>query len=214
MRRPTTRGGRPVDGGFTLIEMMIALALIGMALVIAFGALRFAARSWERTDALAGEVEQVRVTYALVRRQLSQAEAVQREPAARALVFQGEARALEFLAPAPSQDGRLAGLYRYRLRFVDTPETHALVMEYRPYFPGPDAGWQAPIETSTLVSEVSSGRFSYRAGVQTEAEEGWAARWETENRLPGLVRLELELEGQSRAWPPQVVPLHVRAGAR
>ena len=209
------RGDRPGRArGFTLIELVVALALVGMALAIAFGALRFATRSWERTDVLADELEDARVTRAVVRRLLVQVQPVLEDPAGLALLFRGDARHLEFVAPTPVQDGRLAGLYQYRLRVVQTPDRHALLMEYRPYHPGLAADWLEPAGTSLLVDHLAAGRFTYRAAGGPDDGAGWQARWEETVRLPALVRLELAREQAVSGWPPLVVALPVRGTSR
>ncbi len=203
------RSGR----GFTLMEMMIAMALIGMALTIAFAALRFASRSWERTDELGGELDQLRIACNVVRRQLSQIQPIKPDEAKRNLLFQGGGLWLEFVAPSPVQDGRLAAFYRYRLRFVSEAQGKALLLEYRPYLPGDDPGWQEEVDSSLLLTGLQAGRFSYFK-TTPQQESGWQALWDVPERLPGMVRMELQLPEQSAPWPALVVALPVTGSAQ
>lgn len=200
--------------GFTLMEMMIAMALVGMALTIAFAALRFASRSWERTDVLGNELDQWRVATSVIRRQLNQAQAIRPDAASRNLLFTGASHTLEFIAPAPVQNGRLAGLYRYRLHFVNEAQGKALRLDYRPYFPADDSAWQTDAETTLLVKGVQEGRFAYLAESPISGEGQWQDAWSKAERLPTMVRLELQLEAPSAPWPPLVVQLLVTGGAR
>lgn len=204
---------RPFGRGFTLMEMMIAMALIGMALTIAFAALRFASRSWERTDALGGELDQLRIAYNVVRRQLAQAQAIKPDEARRVLLFHGGPLSLEFVAPAPVQDGRLAALYRYRFRFVKEEQGTGLLLEYRPYHPGDDPGWQGEVDTSHLLEGLQGGRFSYFT-VSPKQQGDWQAMWDKPESLPSMVRMEVQLRPQSTPWPALIALLPVTGSVR
>lgn len=209
-------GRRPARSsrGFTLMEMMIAMLLVGMALTIAFAALRFASRSWERTDALGSELDQWRVTASVVRRQLNQAQAIRPDQTNRKLLFSGTAQSLEFIAPAPVQGGRLAGLYRYRLHFVNEERGKALRLDHAPYLPGEAPDWSGEVATSVLVSGLQQGRFSYPAELPASGETQWQSVWSKPERLPAMVRMELQLPAPSAPWPPLMVMLPVTGGGR
>ncbi len=200
--------------GFTLMEMMIAMLLVGMALTIAFAALRFASRSWERTDTLVSGLDQWRVATSVVRRQLSQMQAIRADESSRKLLFFGSPEQLEFIAPAPAQGGRLAALYRYRLRFVNEEGEKVLRLDYRPYFPGEDSAGTAEVATTVLVSGLLEGRFDYMAPPQSSGEPQWQGAWNTPERLPTMVRMELQVQGPIASWPPLVVMLPVTGGAK
>ena len=207
-------GPRHACRGFTLMEMMIAMVLIGLALTIAFAALRFSSRSWERTDELGAELDQLRIAYNVVRRQLGQAQAIKPDEARRTLLFHGGSQSLEFVAPAPVQDGRLAALYRYRLRFMDGEQGKSLLLEHRPYYPGDDPGWQAEVETSLLLSGMQGGRFSYFSAMPLQQQSDWQAQWDVPERLPGMVRMEIQLREQAAPWPALVALLPVSGSVR
>lgn len=200
--------------GFTLMEMMIAMALVGMALTIAFSSLRFASRSWERTDLLMSELDQLRVAGSVVRRQLNQVVAIRPVEASRKLLFSGAPHLLEFVAPAPIQDGRLVALYRYRLRFVAEEQGKMLWLDYRPWLPGEDPGWQGMTESSLLVSGLDNGEFAYLADTPLPDGPHWQAVWDKPERLPVKVRMTLHLQKQSAPWPALVVVLPVTGTTR
>ena len=50
--RPPVPAGSPCPGGFTLIELIIALALIALITLLLFSGLRLGARAWDGVDAL------------------------------------------------------------------------------------------------------------------------------------------------------------------
>jgi general secretion pathway protein J len=208
--RPHLRNAR----GFTLMEMMIAMALIGMALTIAFAALRFASRSWERTAELGAEFDQLRIATQVVRRQLAQVQAIKPDETKRELLFHGGSQTLEFVAPAPVQDGRLAALYHYRLRFGSDEQGTALVLEYRPYRPGETQAWQGEVDSSLLAGGLQGGRFSYYPATPLQAGSPWQPQWDKPEQLPRMVRMELQLPGQTQPWPAVVAVLPVTGSVR
>ncbi len=200
--------------GFTLMEMMIAMALVGVALTIGFSALRFASRSWEHTDKLASELDQLRIATSVIRRQLNQALAIRPDETTTKLLFSGSPNALEFIAPAPVQDGRLTALYRYRLRFSNETDGKALRLDYRPWLPGDDPGWQRESRTSLLVSGLQDGEFAYFSEAPLQGGRRWKGVWDKPERLPLSVRVTLQLQDHSEAWPELVILLPVSGGVR
>lgn len=200
--------------GFTLVEMMIALTLIGLAMTIAFAGLRFASRSWERSDQLVTDLEQVRTAFSVIRRQLVHAQPVRPDDSSRDVLFSGGSRSLEFVAPPPSQDGRMAGLYRYRLRFVESGDGRSLLLEYRPYRPGVDHGWRQADEPSVLIQTLADGRFSYFDENENSGRGEWQRQWAKSERLPRMVRLELKMPDGVPAWPAMVASLPVIGDGR
>lgn len=198
--------------GFTLIELIIALALIGMAMAIGFAALRLAVRSMESTDRLVEELETMRVAYTVMQRQLPQARPLREVSTQREVSFHGEGRQLDFVAPAPLQGERLMGLYRYRLRFEPAGEAMNLLLEYQPYAPGAAPAWQGAVESELLMGGIGTGEFSY-FGAGRDEVEGWQPRWNAEERLPRMVRITLLRKGAGSEPLELVVALPVeRAG--
>lgn len=197
--------------GFTLIELIIAMALIGMALAIGFSALRLAARSMESTDRLVNDLEELRVARAVVQRQLSQALPLRESLVERQINFHGESQQLEFIAPAPAQGERLAGLYQYRLRMATKGEKQGLLLEYQPYEPGLPRDWPLNAESTLLVSNIKECEFSYFGIDQGEVEE-WQTSWSRMERMPRMVRVAMLRGAEGTAPLELVVALPVERG--
>ncbi len=193
--------------GFTLIELLIGLVLLAITLTIAFAALRFSGRSLERTDALVGAIEEIRVARSVMQRQLAQARPLIREVPQRQMAFRGEARQVEFVAPVPSQDKRLAGMYHYRLQFLTTARGTQLVLDYQPYRPDSTLDWREGHASAVLVQGLSGGRFSYFGQAEAQEPEAWVDHWQVAESMPLLVRVQLEREQDRTPWPELVVPL-------
>lgn len=199
------------DNGFTLIELIIAMTLIGMALAIGFSALRLAARSMESTDRLVNDLEELRVARAVVQRQLSQALPLRESLAERQLNFDGESQQVEFIAPAPWQEERMAGLYRYRLRLAARGDKQGLLLEYQPYQPGTPRDWPRNAESTLLVSNIKECEFSYFGSGQGEVDE-WQSNWQRMERMPRMVRIAMLRSAADEAPLELVVALPVERG--
>ena len=57
--------------GFTLIEVLIAMTLLGVMVVLLFSSLRIAAESWEAGETKTAQVNQKAVVYQFFKRHLS-----------------------------------------------------------------------------------------------------------------------------------------------
>ncbi|MDX1626808.1 MAG: prepilin-type N-terminal cleavage/methylation domain-containing protein, partial [Wenzhouxiangellaceae bacterium] len=67
-------GRRPLAAsGFTLVELLVATALIGLIMAMAYGGFRAGIRASDSGEALIERTNRLRVVHDFVRRQLSQA---------------------------------------------------------------------------------------------------------------------------------------------
>ena len=92
-----------IPSGFTLLELLISLTIVGVVLVIIFGALRIGARAWEKGEADVEVQQREKVVLALLKRQISsfcarEIEEGDREP----YLFQGDHRSMSFMSRMPA----------------------------------------------------------------------------------------------------------------
>ncbi|TWB23680.1 prepilin-type N-terminal cleavage/methylation domain-containing protein [Nitrospirillum amazonense] len=197
--------GRPNGRqGMTLVEALVALALLGMLAVAAVGLLPLMNRMADRSGALqraAADLGRVHdftrflVTNALTPGDLGAAGA-DMPPLER------DARHFDVLAPLPAGLGR-GGLYRIALT-VEGPAGHlALRLRVAPLRPdGPPPG------DGVLVGGATRIAWSY-FDAQAHA---WTDRWTDATRAPALVRLDVALAGGEAPWPPMIAAPLVRGG--
>lgn len=115
-------------GGFTLVELLIALVLIAVITVLLFGALRLGTRTWEGVDRVTERVADMRSTLNLIESLLRQSrEATATVEVVPVRVFAGKADALEWVAPLSEQVGT-PGLYLLRLTLEGGGEYPRLVL--------------------------------------------------------------------------------------
>lgn len=217
---------RGSSAGFTLLELLLAITLLGLIAVLLAGGIRLGARVWETGDARAEEIARLEVVQTFLRRQLSQAVAL-RPPRAQRLVrrgedddgdldsrlsrargsFEGDGESLRFAAPAPPQFG-IGGFYVMSLALERAEEDRQLVLTARPYHPEMDAepdDDEEGMRVSVLLEGVDEIEIEYFGSLRRREEPRWHERWEKTRALPKLVRLRLTFADESRYWPELVV---------
>lgn len=182
--------------GFTLIELVIALAVFGFIAVALAGGVRFGARAWDR--------QQDRVL------QSADVDAVER--VLRRLIEEGRPRdgasnRLRVIAPLPAALGQ-GGIYDAVLRVDDRNQ---LVLMWRRYVRGDESVPRPEYRTTVLLKDIVTLRVGYY--VQSAGGAGgWRTNWHVGTDPMRLIRLSIgAVEGDRRKLPDLVVA--VRAGS-
>lgn len=189
-------------GGFTLLELMVAMAVLGLLAATLSGGLRFGLRAWEAGQRSADRLETAAAVQALLRRQIEQAYPMLARSGEPSILFEGERQRLRFLTLLPSRFG-VPGLADVALTYhpparTDAREGGRLVM-----------AWQAlgererPAEQRALLEGIDLLRFAYYGGATRTGPPQWQDSWRDAGFLPTLVRLEVRFR-DGRVWPDLV----------
>ncbi len=195
--------------GFTLVEILVVMTLLGLIAVALFGGLRFGARAWESGNARSAAFSEIEIGQSLLRRLLEQSLSLEDEEGD--ATFAGRQDSLRFTAPAPAQFS-LGGIYLFELVSEPDEEHEKLVLRWELYR---TENLEDPFqdeETSdqrTLIHNVEAVRFGYYGTPEEGREDArWFDDWEEAELLPSLVSIKLEMaEADPRHWPElQVAP--------
>ncbi len=193
--------------GFTLLEVLASLALLGLLMVGVYAGIRTASVSVRSGSALIERSDQIRSAQQFLRRELSQAMA---QPLARTshgepVVFVGSAREMRYVAPLPGYLGKL-GPQLQRLQLVDDP-AGGMRLEMSLALLPPDGRAPQPLgDPQVLLDHITSGSFSYSGLDARGAAVAWTQDWPDGRRLPELVRVDLHSAG-TPPWPTMQVPV-------
>ncbi|MDO8287237.1 MAG: prepilin-type N-terminal cleavage/methylation domain-containing protein [Rhodoferax sp.] len=208
-----------IQKGFTLLELLISITLLGMILVLLFGGLRLGVRSWDAVQQQVDNLNTVRSVESFLRREMTLAQPYRwKTGTGQRLAFQGERSKVNFVAQLPARIGG-GGLYAIALEIEHNGNGKRLVWRHLPLNPLVQdftAVSQAPeiILAGAELSAVDDIWLSYFGRATDNAAPVWMDRWESDTRLPMLIRIQVRFANGSD-WPDFVVaPLLASEGAR
>ncbi len=190
--------------GFTLIEVLIAMTLLGVMVVLLFSSLRIAAESWEAGEGKTAQVNQKAVVYRFFKRHLTAIRPLQmpnpQEAEGDALqAFAGYAQSLRFAGALPASSAR-KGIQLFRI-FPDPNKTSTLMVSLTPYQTTETQAVEEP--PVVLLEGVADLKFSYFGKTEDVAEPAWLDEWILADRLPRLIQVSIRLADGSH-WPSMV----------
>jgi general secretion pathway protein J len=217
--------------GFTLVELLVGLAILGLIAALLFSGLRLGQRAWERTDARAQRTADLALARDFLRGALRQARSVDHALGNRTVrLFWGDHYRLEWVSP-PSAHVGYGGLALWRLEVEPRATGNALVLRrwlYHPEALNGDPPWVllggTPADgraadpanpfysVHTLVPEVSDFAVWY-LDVDERGETVRHEQWLEGRGFPVAVALRIRAPGA--AWADLVVrlPAEVREPA-
>lgn len=199
------------QAGFTLLELMIALAILGLLSIMLFGGLRFGLRAWERESAHANAVSDIGIAQGFLRRSIANAYPIfQLDSEGKRLnPFMGGSSQLRFLAPAPASVGG-GGRERFLIGTKTEGARTDLVVWSQPEL-AIDLNKQAKTILVPGIRALSIGYFG-REGDDEAAQ--WHDSWEDASHLPQLVRLGVDFASDDfRSWPDLVIATRIAVDA-
>lgn len=197
--------------GFTLVEIMITLTLLSMILLLLFGGLHTANRTWQSGTLRIIKNDEMRVFSQFIRKQIAQTvPLVWVNQDTFRLVFDGEQNELTFTSTLPAHRGD-GGLYFMTLEAVESEGSKQLDLVYHRANPG-----ISPFDTIfsdnqtrvLLIEDIEAIEFAYYGHKHPDDEPEWYDRWQNEEVLPKLVRLKVHTSDPGRNWPVMNIPIH------
>jgi general secretion pathway protein J len=181
------------QAGFTLLEVVLALALLAAMLAMAWSGLEFALRSWDLGMATGQRTADTRLSQNFLRRELSELFPMRwKDPMTLRFAFEGESKRLKFVSSRPAGLA-LGGLALVGLAVEsDGPRRNHLVM--RRALPDDAARDFGPLEKAEgiiLFPDVESIEFAYFGSNNDMNDPLWSDAWAYPGRIPLLVRLRV-----------------------
>ena len=189
------RAPHPGPGGFTLVELLVALALAGIVMVLLTDELRLASLGFDRISHKSEQLAIRRDLEDLLRRDLGSAVAA--PLVASELPFTGGPESMKFLSLS---DDSGPGLYRVELGLQGPEGEKRLMLTRRPV--EPTAGRQ--IARAVLAAHVRGFKAFYFGAPAPNAEPRWLDRWADIRYPPTLVRVFFDAGGAA-STPPMTI---------
>jgi general secretion pathway protein J len=184
--------------GFTLLELLIGMTLLGFMLALLFAGFRLASDSWDAVDRRALRTTDEEIARALVRRLVTQLQPMRWKRAInQPLAFTGEPGGFRALAPLSGQAG-LGGLRVIELTAEREPkggkESVRLVLRQAPlrYDVENFSDGLAQAKDHTVLNDLVAVQFGYFGVPKAGEPAQWFDVWPNTERLPQLMRVRLE----------------------
>lgn len=194
--------------GFTLLELLVVMALLSVVMLALGSALRTIAQSEERIDRRLVRTDEFRVASAFIRTTLERVSArkvvAPATPGASPLLFAAASDAVAWVGIMPARYGA-GGRHFFRLGVEPVNGEQALVLRFLPWVDSQTFPDWSQAESRVLVASVTA--LSIRYEDAQEVPSVWGSEWPFKDRLPQ--RVELSLETSAGYWPSMVIPLRL-----
>jgi general secretion pathway protein J len=199
------------EAGFTLVELLVALALFSLLVTLLFDNVRFGLHAWQHGTAHAEHFDHTMISQDLLRRMIGNIYPmlvvdVGTQPR---IDFDGTKDVVSFLGSAPIVASG-GGRFRFRL-FVERQQDRTdLMMSSTPELANPQ---DSSMTTRTLLlSDIERAEFSYFGETATERSAQWHDSWMQRSDMPKLVRIRVAFRsGDARLWPELLIAPRIAA---
>jgi general secretion pathway protein J len=217
-RRTRALSNRAASPGFTLLELLIALALLGLISGLLYGSLSLSANSWDRGEAKVQQVSDMRLTEEMLRQTLSAQHPLRfHKVVDQPLYFAGAGDSLAFAAALPGRAG--GGMFYFRVAVTPNGDRSRLTLSrVIPDYSATEPPDFKDAESSVLAEDVAEVKFGYfgRDPDSNDASDPtWRDRWDDPQILPQLIRIDVK-PAKGEPWPSMIVEprLSPEAGCR
>jgi general secretion pathway protein J len=212
MNAPTVEADRS-DAGFTLVEMLVSLALLSVLTTLLFGNVSVGLKVFQSGSAHADHAEHGMITQSLLRRMIRDAYPffLSDGQGHSHVDFEGARESIGFLGNAPNVIGG-GGRHRFNL-FVDRHRNKSdLVLTSTPEL-GNHYSELALVKT-LAIGDVDWIQFSYFGAATAGQTAQWHDKWTQQNELPKLVRIRVAFRADdARSWPDLIIAPRISADA-
>lgn len=186
--------------GFTLIEVMVTLTILGFILLMVFSVFRLGLSAWEKGESSKEKYQTMRVISQMIARQVKSIVPYRiktRKSEGDYLAFQGTDRSLKFVSALPLKSRRPEGLVYVIYEFREEGRGKGRLVLYEQRVLNRDFIEEDPKpETAiSLFEGISRVRFEYYREESPEKDQAgsWLEEWNTkeERELPRAIRLTL-----------------------
>ena len=186
-----TRGRQ---AGFTLIEVVVAMALLGTMMLLLYSGLTFGLRSWDSADANGRRTADRRIAENFLRREIGETFPMRfKDPMTLKLAFEGKENSLRFVSARPAGISAM-GLSLVGIELENDPAKRTRNLVMRRAMPDDEAKDFAPLERgerTVLFEGIDAVVFDYFGAENDFTDPKWSEAWDHAGRIPQLIRIRI-----------------------
>jgi general secretion pathway protein J len=192
--------------GFTLLELLVVMALLSVVMLALAASVRSIAQTDEKVAQRFLRIDDLRVSASFIRSTLGRISTRKvlgsQQAGASSMFFFAEPNAITWVGVMPARFG-VGGRYFFRLAVELSSDTPALVIRFLPWMDGPGFPEWSQSEARVLVKGVTA--FSIRYEDALAMPITWLSTWPFPDRLPE--RVALNITNQNDVWPLLLISL-------
>jgi general secretion pathway protein J len=196
---------------------MLSLAIMGLVLLIIFGALRVGTRAWEKGEKDVAHHQRQRAVLGLLSGQIASACIYEITMGDDSFYFKGSEGTMEFVSRSPIVPGTRTGVVYVKYAIQDDEREGKKQLKFYEKDAGflkeEDLKGQRDEDFFTLISGIEDLRFDYLKGGDDGGEPQWQASWDPSEKagLPLAVKIILKQDAETSSIN-LVVPIHCQKG--
>lgn len=184
--------------GFTLVEVMVTLTILGLIVLMIFGVFRLGLSAWDKGETVKEAYQEIRMISQLISPQIKSAVPYMiktKKAEGNYLAFEGKASSLKFVSALPIKSKQPEGFVFVTYEFKEGAERGGRLILYEQKVLNRDFFEEAQKEESAipLLEKVSAVRFEYfrEEDPSKNQEEEWLEEWniKEEKRLPKALKM-------------------------
>lgn len=199
MSRARSHGPRKASG-FTLVEILVAMALMSVVMIALGAAMRTIAQTEGRVDQRLEQADEMRVATSFLSATLERISprknAAVTQVGSSLYLFAGAPNAVMWVGVMPARYGA-GGRYFFRLALENQGPNRALVIRFAPWSASAAFPDWAVAESRVLVPNAT--RFGLEYADEDGVSVSWLQQWPHAQRLPSRIRMSLQTPAGD--WP-------------
>jgi len=186
--------------GFTLVEVMVTLAILGLILLVVFGAFRLGLSAWDKGEFIKEEYQKMRISSQIISRQFKSIvpyKIKSQKADADYLAFEGKPRYIRFVSAFSLRAKQPEGLVYAIYMFQEGGNEGGRLVLYEQRALNKDFMEELPPEESgvALFEGISDVRFEYyqQEDLEKNLTGGWEEEWNTRDKkeLPKALKMSV-----------------------
>ena len=211
MEGRTKRASAWDEAGFSLVELLVSLLLLGLVGALLASGLSLGQRVWRRSEEKTQASRAMFDAESALRRLLEDLQPLRVDlQSTREIEFRGSADELEGIVPLPSHIG-LGGLYR--LHLFRNRSARRLDLTFHAYERGAARASSTGDDEAgltTLANEIGRLELRYFGKAKGDEAANWRSDWQGQEELPVLIAIKIAGAEAGIIWPELLIAPRVK----